>query len=58
MKGLKKVLMNRISLEGQWLGLSAFTDEDVSSILRELRFHMPCQVAHHPSKKIFLIYKF
>ena len=24
--------MNRISLEGQWLGLWAFTAEDVSSI--------------------------
>ena len=31
MKGLKKVLMNRISLEGQWLGLSAFTDEGSGS---------------------------
>lgn len=52
--------MNRISLEGQWLGLRAFTAEDVSSIPSQ-RAKIPHALPGGPpkkKKKFFLIYKF
>ena len=42
--------MNRISLEGQWLGLRAFTAEDVSSIPSQ-RAKIPHALPDGPPKK-------